>query len=582
MGGDFSAFEDENYFSVLDTDDESSISSFEVVELEDCEEESVLECFQVFSDDKDSSISSFEEVMIDGIQLREFQPSDVAEAFEKVRMPREDENSVKSIETDSDADSDIDSEISTLAKENATMSAEILFSVPTHFGKRVFTALVDSGCSKSLLDRDIVRDTGVHKVRKSCQKWVTKAGEFITRGKAELEEFILPQFTHNRKIKHDFHLFKRHKNDRYDMVLGRDLMQSLGLDILNSTQKFKWNGIEIDMVPTGHWSGGKNVREFRATQEHNEVKNILESKYEKADLHEVLANLPHLTEDQQQALLAVFLQHEDLFLRKVGTWKGKPIDIQLKDNVKPYHAKAYRVPQAYLQTFKTEIDRLVSIGTLSPTVESEWASPTFCIPKKDDRIRIVSDFRILNTSIRRSPWPTPNIQEIFQEIGGFFYVTAIDLNMGYYAMALTERSKDLCTIILPWGKYRYNSLPMGVYIATDVFQQRLSEIMASVPHVYVFIDDILIVGKGTYEEHLQQVDKVLTILLNYGMQVNPLKSFWAQSEVNYLGYVISKEGIRPQVKKVKAILDISHPTNKRQVRQFIGMVNYYRDVWQGR
>ena len=484
MGGDFSAFEDENYFSVLDTDDESSISSFEVVELEDCEEESVLECFQVFSDDKDSSISSFEEVMIDGIQLREFQPSDVAEAFEKVRMPREDENSVKSIETDSDADSDIDSEISTLAKENATMSAEILFSVPTHFGKRVFTALVDSGCSKSLLDRDIVRDTGVHKVRKSCQKWVTKAGEFVTRGKAELEDFILPQFTHNRKIKHDFHLFKKNQNDRYDMIFGRDLMQSLGFDILNSARKFKWNGIEIDMVPTGHWSGGKkrrNVREFRATQEHNEVKKILESKYEKADLNAVVQALSHLTQDEQQALLAVFLQHQKFFLGKVGTWKGKPIDIQLKDNVKPYHAKVYRVPQAYFKNFKADIDRLVSIGTLSPTVQSEWASPTLCIPKKDDRIRVVSDFRVLNNSICRSPWPTPNIQEIFQEIGRFNYMTTIDLNMGYYAMALTERSKDLCTIVLPWGKYKYNSLPMGVCIATDVFQKRLSESMSLAP-----------------------------------------------------------------------------------------------------
>ena len=98
-------------------------------------------------------------------------------------------------------------------------------------------------------------------------------------------------------------------------------------------------------------------------------------------------------------------------------------------------------------------------------------------------------------------------------------------------MALTERSKDICTIILPWGKYRYNSLPMGVCIATDVFQQRLSELVASIPHVYVFIDDILIVGKTSYKEHMQQVQQVLKALELSGMQVNPLKSFWAQSEV---------------------------------------------------
>ena len=117
-------------------------------------------------------------------------------------------------------------------------------------------------------------------------------------------------------------------------------------------------------------------------------------------------------------------------------------------------------------------------------------------------------------------------------------MTAIDLNMGYYATALTELSKNICTIILPWGKYRYNSLPMGVCIATDVFQQRLSELVASIPHVYVFIDDILIVGKASYKEHMQQVQQVLEALELSGMQVNPLKSFWAQSEVDYLGYVL--------------------------------------------
>ena len=91
--------------------------------------------------------------------------------------------------------------------------------------------------------------------------------------------------------------------------------------------------------------------------------------------------------------------------------------------------------------------------------------------------------------------------------------------MGYYVMGLTYRSKQICTIILPWGKYQYNSLPMGVCIATDVFQQRLSEILAPVGNVYVFIDDILIIGKGSWQEHVDQISKVLQILYDFGIQV---------------------------------------------------------------
>ena len=154
--------------------------------------------------------------------------------------------------------------------------------------------------------------------------------------------------------------------------------------------------------------------------------------------------------------------------------------------------------------------------------------------------------------------------------------------MGYYAIGLTERSKQICIIILPWGKYRYNSLPMGVCIPTDVFQQRLSEILTTVDHLYVFIDDILIIGKGSWDDHLKQIDQVLKILYDFGMQVNPLKSYWAQSEVDYLGYIISRKGIKPQPKKVQVILEIQPPTTQKQLRRFIGMVNYYRDIWRGR
>ena len=98
----------------------------------------------------------------------------------------------------------------------------------------------------------------------------------------------------------------------------------------------------------------------------------------------------------------------------------------------------------------------------------------------------------------------------------------------------------------------------------------------------MFIDDILIVGKGTWEEHLSPVGQVLEVLLHNGFQVNPLKSYWGQPEVDYLGYIISKKGIRPQTKKIQAILKIQPPATQRQLRRFIGMINYYRDVWRKR
>ena len=188
------------------------------------------------------------------------------------------------------------------------------------------------------------------------------------------------------------------------MILGRDFTQKLGLDILNSDWKFRWAGIEFDMVSTGHCSGDsknrrKNVRKFREVQETNEVRKILESKYEEANLEELVASLTYLNRDQQFELLLVMNEHKPMFAGKVGQWKGPPINIQLKDNFKPRHAKAYRVPHAYLQVFKKEIERLVEIGTLSPVIQSEWASPTFFIPK---RMTLFESCQISGSSMQAS------------------------------------------------------------------------------------------------------------------------------------------------------------------------------------
>ncbi len=96
--------------------------------------------------------------------------------------------------------------------------------------------------------------------------------------------------------------------------------------------------------------------------------------------------------------------------------------------------------------------------------------PTFIIPKKDSTIRTISDFRELNKCIVRKPYPIPKISKILQELEGFTYATALDLNMGYYTIRLDPMASKMCTIIFPWGKYSYKRLPMGFGGSADIFQ----------------------------------------------------------------------------------------------------------------
>ena len=103
------------------------------------------------------------------------------------------------------------------------------------------------------------------------------------------------------------------------------------------------------------------------------------------------------------------------------------------------------------------------------TNKSEWAAPSFAIPKKSDEIRVVTDFRGLNSQLKRKSYPMPLIHEITSNIEQFTYATCLDLSMVYYSFELDDKSKELCTTSFPWGLYQYNVLPMGVKPAADIF-----------------------------------------------------------------------------------------------------------------
>ena len=107
---------------------------------------------------------------------------------------------------------------------------------------------------------------------------------------------------------------------------------------------------------------------------------------------------------------------------------------------------------------------------------STWEVPTFGVPKKNDGVRNVSDFRKLNEAIKRNPWSMPTIQDILQQCRGITYATALDMIISYYVMKVREDMRKYLVIILPWSKYVYNKMPMGLKIPADFFQRELSMI----------------------------------------------------------------------------------------------------------
>lgn len=440
-------------------------------------------------------------------------------------------------------------------------------------------ALVDTGGSASLICRKYVSKLKL--LKDTSTVWSTPGGELQTNKKCRAQ-FSLPELHDNKLLEWNLHVTE--KLGAYDMIIGRDIIQDLKLNISYENNTLQWGPSEIPLKDgDATFEESYHINEPDVVESASDrLKSILDAKYEAADLKEICEQAEHLSSEEQEELFQLLSRYEEVFDGTLGSWKDTEYNIELKPDAEPYHARAFPIPRVHLETLKTEVERLCKLGVLKRVNRSEWAAPTFIIPKKDGSVRFISDFRELNKRIRRKPFPIPKIQDMLLNLEGFQYASSLDLNMGYYHIELNPTSKRYCTIVLPFGKFEYQRLPMGLCNSPDIFQEKVSELMIGLDFVRAYIDDVLVTTSKTYKDHLEKLELVLQRIQAAGLKVNARKSFFAKGELEYLGYWITRDGIQPLADKVKAMLSIAEPTTKKQLRSFIGLINYYRDMWSQR
>jgi hypothetical protein len=231
-----------------------------------------------------------------------------------------------------------------------------------------------------------------------------------------------------------------------------------------------------------------------------------------------------------------------------------------------------------LKTFKKETDHLVRIGVLAAQQESEWASPPFIIPKKDSRVCWISGLHQLNKVIRCKQYLLPIITDILRKHSGYKFFINVDVSMQYYMFELGKESQDLCTIVTPFGKYKYLRLPMGLKCSPDIAQVAMENVLSDIEDVDVYIDDVGAFSND-WDHHVNLLATILQQLCENGFPINPLKCEWAVKETDWLGYWLAPPGLKPWKKKIDAILHMNRPCNATGLCMFNGCVNYYCDMW---
>lgn len=571
-----------------DQQNETYAMEASVPESENYEETEELEYVSHLDDDDDEEEICF---LFENMELIEKENLVIEEQTKSegsstpTSMPGLEEHEWSSDE-ESSSDSEKESHIANLVKRRVqpdkenrdVLRANCTFSLKGKDGKRAtYLGLFDTGSTGSLISEmvakrhkfELVKDVGV---------WNTNAGKFKTREGAKVKDLGLPEFSAKRTIPECTMSMNPNGDQKYAAIFGMDFLVANGIDFINSQGMIEWDGVRIPI------DDGTRARKFQSCNALDK-RNIADNQYKQMTASEIveLENQAHLSKEEKRKLEQVLEEFGDLFKGKVGTRPGIKVAFELKQDARPFYSKPYSIPVSLQEVTKNAINMMVEQGILREARENtEWASPTFAVPKKTVGVRIVSDFRRLNGSIKRSPWPMPTTRELLHKVGGMTYVTALDQILSYYTLEMDPKTWKYLTIILPWGKYQYKKMPMGLNISADVFQREMTKLFEGLDFVMVYIDDVLIVTKSSFDDHLKKLRVVLQRMLEKGIQLEAKKSFFGAHQVEYLGYIITREGLKPQPEKVRAILNMGRPSTVRQLRGFVGLVNFYRDLWKRR
>lgn len=313
---------------------------------------------------------------------------------------------------------------------------------------------------------------------------------------------------------------------------------------------------------------------------HGNIQGKSGLKYEELDN---LIRTNHLNYEEKSKLLDVLRKNLNIIQKpgeKLTCTTATKHRIRTVDDL-PIHTKTYRYPNIHKPEVEKQINEMLADGIIQNSI-SPWTSPIWIVPKKMDasgkkKWRIVVDYRKLNEKTIDDKFPIPNMDEILDKLGRSVYFTTLDLKSGFHQIEVDPRDRSKTAFSTEKGHFEFIRMPFGLKNAPATFQRAMNRILCDLigKCCLVYLDDIIVFG-NSLQQHLDNLNKVLRRLIEANLKVQVDKCEFLQKQCEFLGHVVTEDGIKPNPNKIEKILTWPLPKTTKQIKGFLGLLGYYR------
>ena len=301
------------------------------------------------------------------------------------------------------------------------------------------------------------------------------------------------------------------------------------------------------------------------------------------DKEELLWNIvessgTELSQDQREQFYALLSRYADVFAStSADLGRTSELGHQINTgNATPIRQAVRRIPPDRRKEVQRLLDDMLANKVIQPS-KSPWASPIVLVRNKDNSLRFCVDYRKLNDVTFKDAYPLPRIDDTLNTLAGSKWFSTLDLLSGYWQVEVAEEDRAKTAFCTTEGLFEFRVMPFGLCNAPATFQRLMDLVLAGLQwsHCLVYLDDVIILG-ASFDEHLASLQLVFDRLQKAGLRLQPKKCHFLKHRVQYLGHIVSDEGVQVDPAKLDKVAAWPTPTSTKEVQQFLGLAGYYR------